>query len=549
MNMMKHHTKRFGIGVCITGIMILLISASVQEGSASVSLNGELPGEGCYVATKSFPKNTVVEIRNLENGQSVQVVVADTLDAPGLLAMLSPDAAKAIGLQDRAVGRVRMTMPSDLVAFSRFTGESSSSGDPDFDPRAAIAAHAPVFAPPSAAQENAQAASPAGEAYYPGPEASPVYPWDTSEYTYTDYPDGSVLDIPGSSMSIVNPYAGDSEYYDYDDYYDYGGYDASDYYDYGDDYLTYADPLDNETQEEDTDPYPWLSPAVDPVVAVTPAERTPPAVLPDVLAREQALTLIPAQGPQPSVEPPVVPEEIPPVGVPAGSLPSSVQTVPDAPVSPVGVPADSLPSSVQTVPDAPVAPAGVPADSLPSPVQTVPDASAAPADVYGLVLIPAEARPPEESSAPSLPPVQERTAVPVPDTTTNAAKIEAQLAAQDRAAPQAADAPFVPSAASAPPEIVNTNRAPGPAFSVPTISALERGKYYLQLGAFSKAETVEAELAKISPLYPLAVQADGSPDRPIYRVLVGPVNVGEGGALLQSFRGTGWKDAYLRNDG
>jgi cell division septation protein DedD len=76
---------------------------------------------------------------------------------------------------------------------------------------------------------------------------------------------------------------------------------------------------------------------------------------------------------------------------------------------------------------------------------------------------------------------------------------------------------------------------------------LEQGKYYLQLAAFSRAEAVEQELSKIDKSYPLAVQAGGSPERPLYRVLVGPVNLGESGALLLRFKGNGWGDAFIRN--
>jgi cell division septation protein DedD len=90
---------------------------------------------------------------------------------------------------------------------------------------------------------------------------------------------------------------------------------------------------------------------------------------------------------------------------------------------------------------------------------------------------------------------------------------------------------------------------PTASFSAPVISSLEKGKYYLQLGAFSKPDLVESALTRIGGAYPLAVQAGGSPERPLYRILVGPVNLGESSALLQRFKGNGYRDAFVRQDG
>jgi hypothetical protein len=83
------------------------------------------------VATNSFPRNTVVDVTNLENGRTIRVIVAAGLDSPGLLAMLSRNVASAIGIQARSIGRIRMSQPSDPVAFSRFTEERELSGEGD----------------------------------------------------------------------------------------------------------------------------------------------------------------------------------------------------------------------------------------------------------------------------------------------------------------------------------------------------------------------------------------------------------------------------------
>ena len=87
--------------------------------------------------------------------------------------------------------------------------------------------------------------------------------------------------------------------------------------------------------------------------------------------------------------------------------------------------------------------------------------------------------------------------------------------------------------------------APAPIFTAPLIASLEKGSCYLQIGAYSNADSVRAELAKLDAALPVAIMNAGTGDKPVYRILIGPVNSGEGGALLQRFRGS-YQDAFLR---
>jgi hypothetical protein len=100
--------------------------------------------------------------------------------------------------------------------------------------------------------------------------------------------------------------------------------------------------------------------------------------------------------------------------------------------------------------------------------------------------------------------------------------------------------------ASAPLAAVPVARA---VFSVPVINKLEKGKYYLQLAAYTLPELVEDELSRIGSVYPRAIQETGSPGKPMYRILIGPMNLGESGALLQRFKASGYKDAFVRKEG
>jgi len=117
---------------CVIAALCLFIGASPWEGAAATAPEGELPGNGRYIATNSFPRNTVVDIVNIETNKSTRVIVAANLDSPGLLAIVSREAAELIGMRPGSVSRIRMTQPSDPVAYVRFT-EGLSSGVPDYD--------------------------------------------------------------------------------------------------------------------------------------------------------------------------------------------------------------------------------------------------------------------------------------------------------------------------------------------------------------------------------------------------------------------------------
>ena len=70
--------KKFLIGVTA---FFVFVNASIWEGAASATVSAELPETGYYAATNSYPKYTVVEITNLENNKTVQVLVISNLDS------------------------------------------------------------------------------------------------------------------------------------------------------------------------------------------------------------------------------------------------------------------------------------------------------------------------------------------------------------------------------------------------------------------------------------------------------------------------------------
>jgi cell division septation protein DedD len=99
---------------------------------------------------------------------------------------------------------------------------------------------------------------------------------------------------------------------------------------------------------------------------------------------------------------------------------------------------------------------------------------------------------------------------------------------------------------SPPPEPEPESTGKTVVFSAPLINSLERSKYYLQLGAFTRTELVEQELARIGKNYPVVVLRGAPSGKILYRILLGPVSQGESNALLQRFKNMGYKDAFLR---
>ena len=81
-------------------------------------------------------------------------------------------------------------------------------------------------------------------------------------------------------------------------------------------------------------------------------------------------------------------------------------------------------------------------------------------------------------------------------------------------------------------------------FSAPLIQNFEKGKYYLQIGAYRSVDAVEAEILKIDRQFPKAVMSIGTEREPTYRVLIGPLSLGESNALLQHYSAF-YKDAFV----
>jgi hypothetical protein len=547
--------KKIRIVACVLAALLVLTNASVWEGAAASSSNGDLPETGFYAATNSFPRNTVVDVTNLETGKTVQVIVAAGLDNPGLLTILSRDAANAIGMQSRSIGRVRMTQPADPIAFSRFTEGLNSSGDPDRDPKAMVTSNTPAGASTgsSAPDETVSVDSTVISDIPPADSSStvPKEPAVTEKNSAALTENSSASEEPVVSRETLSqtplektPDSGDSLTPSSVALVP-GGETGAD-----------KDKKEETARKED--------PPEDPVeenahITDLPESYKPPR------AREDDDGVSPEPGPELAW---IVPEEreVKTVTEKTVTEKQEQETVTEKTVT-----EETRKDTGHTeTPESSATPAGKKiqeTEKTETPeISEVPPREKNTADIekYELTLVPAEERPPEATDYTELPPESE--VAPLPDASLAALPpkdekdasrlidpariidpVEEKSEAKIEEKPPVEETTLLPGELASGSVTKQEELPSGLVFSVPVINSLEKGKYYLQLGAFSKAEAVEPELTRIGKTYPLTVQNSGSREKPVYRILLGPVNLGESGALLQRFKGIGYGDAFIRS--
>lgn len=132
--------KRTFFALC-AGMVLLSFPAraiSYWEGTAVASSYGEFPSAGLYAACSSFPRNSVIEVTNLDNSKTVQVLVTRSLDNPGVFIALSPEAAGQLMIQIGSVARVKVALPQTGMDNLLRYDSPGMSADPDLNPQALV---------------------------------------------------------------------------------------------------------------------------------------------------------------------------------------------------------------------------------------------------------------------------------------------------------------------------------------------------------------------------------------------------------------------------
>ncbi|MFP4644373.1 MAG: SPOR domain-containing protein [Spirochaetales bacterium] len=84
---------------------------------------------------------------------------------------------------------------------------------------------------------------------------------------------------------------------------------------------------------------------------------------------------------------------------------------------------------------------------------------------------------------------------------------------------------------------------------LPVVDELSADSYYLQVSAHRSVEAAVRTVRSLESRYPLAVTEHSDGDRRLFRILVGPINRDERGALLIDLRSMGFPDAFVRDGG
>ncbi|MCG8478855.1 MAG: SPOR domain-containing protein [Spirochaetales bacterium] len=109
------------------------------EGTAVVGRYGEFPPGGLYVASNTFPLNSMIDVTNLRTGESARLIVAKDLTDSGVFLLLSEAAADELGIRSgsSAVVRARPVQLPGLTAVDP-NQDLPFHPDPDVNPAATL---------------------------------------------------------------------------------------------------------------------------------------------------------------------------------------------------------------------------------------------------------------------------------------------------------------------------------------------------------------------------------------------------------------------------
>ncbi|MCL2242918.1 MAG: SPOR domain-containing protein [Treponema sp.] len=531
--------------IIIIGLALIAVSGLIAwEGAAATAPDGELPSTGRYIATNSFPRNTVVDITNIETNRSTRVIVANSLDSPGLLAIVSREAAELIGMRSGSISRIRMSQPSDPIAYLRFT-ESLAAGIHDFDSGNIITEE--NYQEEIERMETAVAASP------------PVRQETPPEITTGSGAPGYLLETEwgGRRMGIVDL----PEYIVSGDPPHSALFDASEIVDNIPEETTVEEIAElipeEQTVVEVAEHIPEEE-VVEEIAELVPEEQTVVEVaeiIPEEEVVEEIAELIPEE--QTIVE---VAEHIPE----EEAVEEIAELVPEEEA--VIEIAELIPEEKTTDTPVTIESAGEAAQYNIVPAQERPPSP--PGTIYGIDpsdIIPGITRisavPARENAQPDaalsilmneIEPIRHQPATQVNDTAAVVLMPEVEPIRQPSAAAAAASQivlmPEVESVKQT--QIQNTIPAVTSApeekkvVSYPSMSELNRGSYYVQIAAVDSPETAEKTKGMIDYHYGPVIYNDSGN---LYRILLGPLNQGESAAVLQRFKSIGYMDAFVRH--
>jgi hypothetical protein len=488
---MKRHIRI--VLVLLLGAVLSAHAQSTWEGNAVVGGFGEFPDEGFYAASNSFPQNQVIEVTNLETGETVDVIVAKRVDQPGIFLVLSGDAARELGVPRGESARVQARPTAAAAGVIRPGAERALSPDPDVNPAATLGEEELYPAPIARAEDETE--DEAEEA--PEPEMEPE-------------PEPEPEPEAARGPSVIA-----------------GG-----------------------TVDRRADPAPRARSGVGGGVGTTATRLADPRRAPDIGRAEPPAPVETVPAPVPAAGPASDRNEVEEaLRVVRERFPGRDRFPPPREdgvatflATPPRVDEDlDFGDRVARVPDPPAEVAGErpaaeylgrlapPLEDVSADLPGAGDPSAVAEETTGETA--------EESLPPAIRPEDERRAEVPEDAVVTLEPAEARP--PEKPAASAEEAPPAEPAVAEEPEAE-------PAEELPLVRSLDRSRYYLQVGAYSTPASAREAVEQLRPQYPTEVLADGGDERTLYRVLVGPLNEDERGSVLYFVRAMGYRDAFIR---
>ena len=570
---------------CLSFVIFSTALWAVWEGNAGVGAARDFTSGSMLVRSDMFPRDTFIEIENLENGKKTTALVSGSSGIAGLLVNMSPEVAKVLDVPSDKIVRVRINtttkLSDDFLAESDYT-----TSDADYNPSLAVTT-APETPAPAYDESDTVLFDPASLKNYPKsvqlkpsetvakkePEVEPV-PEPVSEPAETEpQTEPEAVAVNNEPEPVTEPQPEVKPLNNEKAYLEKAGLKPPKSKNDGSAATKTETVTTTTTKTVTTETY------TEPVVE-KPAETAPvtPQVQPESAkpATTETKPVSTVGGiTQPATTKPEA--ETKPVST-VGGVTQPATTKPEAetkPVSTVGgvtQPESAKPATTETKPVSTVGGITQPATTKPEaetkPVSTVggitqpattkPEAETKPVSTVGGVTQPentkteemaAEAKPVEiaptkkssEITKPAAKPVEVKT-IETTKTTTAVTVIEEpeQTIAQNSKKTPIIEVPSIGNLNSMKiePYIVQAD-------SQMYAGSLQKGKYYLQIANYSKEANAQSILAKYKK-YPLAIEKLGSGTRTRYRVFIGPLKIDEMGAVMEQFNKFGFTDSFFK---
>ena len=122
---------------CLSFVIFSTALWAVWEGNAGVGAARDFTSGSMLVRSDMFPRDTFIEIENLENGKKTTALVSGSSGIAGLLVNMSPEVAKVLDVPSDKIVRVRINtttkLSDDFLAESDYT-----TSDADYNPSLAV---------------------------------------------------------------------------------------------------------------------------------------------------------------------------------------------------------------------------------------------------------------------------------------------------------------------------------------------------------------------------------------------------------------------------